>query len=332
MRTGHVASLGRRELLAACLAALPVLTVCLPTAPVPAKTYRIGFLTNAGSQPPQAFLDRLRELGWVEGENISFESRSSEGRGPEFLDELARELVAANVDLIVANVTTTALAAKRATSTIPIVVISSFEAVRSGLVGSLARPGGNVTGNTESAADIVEKRFELLGRIAPFRRVGFLVALSPGVTDLYDAWLREVAQAQRIAVETEFFRGAADIERALEALAARSPDAFYVGEGPLLVINRERVVAKIAALRRPAIYPFLPYVESGGLISYGAIVAEQTRDAADYVDKILKGARPGDLPVQTPRHFALGINLRTASSLGLTVPQDLLARADTIIR
>ena len=297
------------------------------------KTYTIGRLT-AGSPLPaliEVFDNALRGMGWVEGKNIAFERRYAEDR-LERLPELAADLVRLKVDVIVAGGTLAPLAAKRATSTIPIVMSGAGDPLGSGLVASLARPGGNVTGMSLMAPDLGGKRLELLKEVLPrLTRVAVLWnAANPYSAILF----RETQVAGRmLGIEVQYVevRGPDDFDGAFEAVRRQPPDALVTAEDPLTLDHRKLIADFAAGRRLPSLHGTKEYAAVGGLISYGTNLADVTRRAAGYVDKILKGAKPADLPVQQPTKFELVINLKTAKALGLTMPDKLLALADEVI-
>jgi putative ABC transport system substrate-binding protein len=297
------------------------------------KLPTIGFLgasTPADlNQRSAAFVQRLRELGWIEGRTIAIEYRWAEGRDGRFA-EIAADLVRLKVAVIV-TVGSAVPAVKQATSVIPIVFAISGDPVGMGLVASLAQPGGNVTGLSSQATDLAGKRVEMLREVVPgLRRLAIMANVSypAAVLDM-----REAVSATRMvgfeAVTSEIQR-AEDIAPGLEALRGRA-DALYVCGDPLVVANRIRINILALGARLPAMYSSREYVEGGGLMSYGPNTADLFRRAAEYVDKILRGAKPGDLPVEQPTKFELTIHLTTAKVLGLTVPPTLLARADEVI-
>jgi putative ABC transport system substrate-binding protein len=294
------------------------------------KLPTIGFLgaatPSAWNQWVSAFVQRLHELGWMEGRSVSIEYRWAEGRTERFA-EIAAEFVRLKVDVIV-TVGSAVPAAKQATSVIPIVFGTAIDPLGDGLVVSLAHPGGNATGLSNQMADTGSKRLELLREVVPSLRVLAVMAHSASVLEV-----REVEAAARtlgIEVVTLEIRRAEDIAPAFESLKGRA-DALYVCAQVLLNANRVRINTLALGARLPTMHGFREYVETGGLMSYGPNAPDQFRRAADYVDKILRGAKPGDLPVQQPTKFDLVINLTTAKALGLTVPRLLLGRADEII-
>jgi putative tryptophan/tyrosine transport system substrate-binding protein len=294
----------------------------------------IGFLgttsASAWTSYTASFVQRLRELGWIDGRTIAIEYRWAEGRQERF-GEIAAEFARLKVDVIVTS-GAAVTAAKQATATIPIVFAIGADPVASGYVASLARPGGNVTGLSLQAYDVAGKRLELIREVMPaLRRLAILANVG------YPASVLEMAEIQTIAgslayevVRLEIQR-AEDIEPAFAALRGGA-DALYVcGFDPLVITNRVRINALALAARLPAIFGEQIYVETGGLMSYGPDIPDLFRRASEFVDKILRGAKPGDLPVEQPTKFDLVINLKTARALSLTVPPTLLARADEVI-
>jgi putative tryptophan/tyrosine transport system substrate-binding protein len=276
-----------------------------------------------------AFVQRLRELGWIEGRTVTIEYRWSEGRSERY-PEIAAEFVRLKVDVIV----TTgggAPAAKQATSAIPIVVPVAGDPVGSGVVATLARPGGNATGLSLQQTDVASKRVELLRDAVPgLRRMAILVNVGNANAVLELGEVQAAAGTLGLAAATSEIRRAEDIVSAFEALRGRA-DAIYVVAEPLVFSNRARVHTLAMAARLPAIYNSREYVEMGGLMSYGPNFPDMFRRAADLVDKILRGARPGDLPVEQVTKFDLVINLTTAKALGLAIPESFLVRADEVI-
>lgn len=274
--------------------------------------------------------DRLRELGWVEGQNLVVESRWAEGRF-ERLPQLAAELVRLKCDVIAAVVTQASLAARNATDTIPIVMIGVSDPVALGLVASLARPGRNVTGTSGVAAQLVGKQLELLREIFPdVPRVAGL--WNPGNPVFQALQLREAEIAARaLGVEMQMLeaRAPAEFERVLAAIPPRRP-LLVLGD-PLFTSHRKRITEIAAARRIPIVTGVSDYAEAGALLTYGPSYADLSRRSAVYVDRILKGARPADLPVEEPTAFELVVNLKTARALGVTVPRPLLLRAQRVI-
>ena len=281
------------------------------------------------SQRTAAFVQRLRELGWVDGRNVAIEYRWAEGRSERFA-EIAAEFVLLKVDVILTHNTPPVLAAKQATSVIPIVFATAGDPVGTGVVASLARPGGNVTGLSAGSTDVVGKRLELLREVMPgLRRLAILASDSPHL-------VQEIGEVQRAArtlaleVATFEIRRTEDIAPAFETLKGGA-DALYVISDPVTVSNRVRINTLALGARLPTMHSVREPVEAGGLMSYGANWSDMFRRAADYVDKVLRGAKPADIPVEQPTKFDLIINLTTAKVLGLEVPPTLLARADEVI-
>jgi putative ABC transport system substrate-binding protein len=304
----------------------------------PAKIPRIGYLTGslaASPHLPEAFRQGLRDLGYVESRNVVIEFRDAEGK-LERLPALAAELVALKADVIVAGGTPVALAAKQATRTLPIVFAAAADPVTDGLVTSLARPGGNVTGLSALTPELVGKRLELLKQAVPeVSRVAVLWQ-SGGQGEGTEKDLLKGADgaAPALGVRLQFVeaRGPTDINRAYSDMTRERANALTILPSPMFFIERRRLVDLAAKNRLPAVYPRREFVDAGGLMAYGPNGADMYRRAATYVDKILKGAKPGDLPVEQPTKFELVINLKTAKALGLTIPPSLLQRADEVIQ
>ena len=301
---------------------------------------RIAFLSSEAplsptciSNPPnvafRAFLEGLHSLGYRDGQNVAIECRSGKY---ERLDALAVELVQLHPAVLVAGAAPASLAAKRATSTIPIISVYTADPVGLGLVASLARPGANVTGLSALASDYVAKSLELLKDAAP--RTSRMGVLGHAANPTYAIYRRELEPAGRalgIALHFGPVYALADVEAALSAMKRRGADGFLVMHQPFTWVHREHIVNIVARLRLPAMYGSQEAVELGGLISYAASVPDVFRRAAVFVDKILKGAKPGDLPIEQPTKFELVINMKTAKALGLTIPPSLLQRADQVI-
>ena len=292
-------------------------------------------LMGAGSAAAQshltsAFLQRLRELGWTEGRELRIEYRWAEGR-PQRFAEIAAEFVRLKVDLILTHNTPPTLAAKQATSVIPIVFATAGDPVGTGIVASLARPGGNITGLSGQAADTAGKRVELLRELIPdLRHLAILADVdSPFTTRDVD---ETQGAARTLGLEAIAFeiRRREDIAAAFKALQGRA-QALYVSTGPLAFVNRTRINTFALAARLPTMHGVREPVEAGGLICYGPNWPFMWGRAADFVDKILRGAKPADIPVEQPTKFELVVNLSTAEALGITVPPTLLARADEVI-
>ena len=299
-----------------------------------ARLPTIGFLGQSTpvveSERLDAFLKRLRELGWIEGRTVAIEYAWGQGSSERFA-EIAADFVRLKVDVIVTSGTANVIAAKQATSVIPIVFAAVGDPVGNGLVASLARPGGNVTGLSTVATDLAGKRLELLRMAVPgFRRLATIGNVGNSLAVLE---MKEVqAAAARFGLEAAALeiRRAEDITPAFEALKGGA-DALYVVADPLVNTNRARIHTLAMGARLPAIYNAKEHVEAGGLMSYGPNFRELYRRAAEFVDKILRGAKPADIPVEQPTKFDLAINLTTAKALGITVPPTLLARADEVI-
>jgi putative ABC transport system substrate-binding protein len=296
--------------------------------------YRIGFLST--DPPParvwEALLDGLREHGYSEGQNLIFERRFSEGQAERF-PELAAELVRLRVDLIIVMTTPAALAAKHATQTIPIVIPTAIDPVGSGLVASLARPGGNLTGLSTVGPELSEKRLELLREVVPgMTRVAVLWNAANPASEL--AWheTQAAARALGLLLHSQDVRGPQDFEGAFALTAQARPEALLV-LGDSLINMHEQQIAEFATQNHlPNMVARRESVMAGGLMFYGSSLPDGLRRAAYYVDRILKGAKPTDLPVEQPTKFELVINLKTAQALGLTIPPTLLFRADEVIR
>jgi putative tryptophan/tyrosine transport system substrate-binding protein len=299
-----------------------------------AKLPTIGFLgpttASAQSQWVAAFLHRLRELGWIEGRTVAIAYRWAEGRAERFT-EIAAEFVRLKVDVIVTYGTPQVIAAKQATSVIPIVFALVGDPVGAGLIASLAQPGGNVTGLSLQITDSATKRIELLRELLPgLRRLAVMLHVGNPAGALEMGEVQAAARTLGVEVITLEIRRVEDIAPAIEAGKAGA-DALYVVGDPLLNANRVRINILAAGVRLPTIYSQRELVEAGGLISFGPSFQDLFRRAAGYVDKILRGAKPADLPVEQPTKFDLVINLITARALGLTVPPTLLTRADEVI-
>jgi putative tryptophan/tyrosine transport system substrate-binding protein len=302
----------------------------------PAKAARIGFLSlSSGPNPNMDVFRGLRELGWIEGQNISVESRWAAGRDDQ-LPGLAADLVRRNVDIIVTSSTPAALAAKQATSKIPIVITFVADPVASGLVGNLARPGGNITGITTLTPELVAKRMELAKQVASGASRMAVLWDPAGLSDRTRRNMREEAEVggRALGVDLRFIevRRPADFERVFAAMAEARIGALVVSPTPMLFEARNQIVAHAEKTSLPTIYPWREAVESGGLASYATNFPLMYRRAAAYVDKILKGAKPADLPIEQPTHFEFVINLKTAKALDLSIAESLLQRADEVIR
>jgi putative tryptophan/tyrosine transport system substrate-binding protein len=298
------------------------------------KVPTIGFLGTSTSLAMNrwvtAFVQRLRELGWIEGRTVVIEYRWAEGRY-EYLTEIAAEFVRLKVDVIVTYATPPVVAAKQATAVIPIVSAVMGDPVGTGLVASLARPGGNVTGLSVLTPDLAGKRLELLREVVPgLRRLAFLGNVGNPITELEMGEVQTAARTLDLDLITLEIRRPEDIVPAFETLKSGA-QALYVAGDPLVLANRVRINTLALVARLPAFYNERAYVEAGGLMSYGVNWPDLFRRTAELVDKILRGAKPGDIPVEQPTKFDLVINLTTAKALGLDVPTTLLARADEVI-
>jgi putative tryptophan/tyrosine transport system substrate-binding protein len=302
-----------------------------------AKVYRIGYLSagsiSANPRVLEAFREGLRELGRIEGRNIIIEYRSAEGRF-ERLPDLVAELVQLKVDVIVAAPTPAALAARNATQTIPIVGTSLTDPVRLGIIASLARPGGNLTGVSYSVgADIFGKDLDLLRQAVPkVRRVAVLSNPAGPSQRLTMRNIKAAAQSLGLQLVLVEARGPGEFDGTFAAMARERAGALFVVTDPAFIPHRARLVELAARHRLPSMFTQKADVEAGGLMSYGPNFPDMYRRAATYVDKILKGAKPADLPIEQPTKFELVINLKTAKALGLTIPPSLVQRADEVIQ
>jgi len=304
------------------------------------KIPRIVFLSARGEPSPstpdpngQAFRQGLRDLGYIEGKNILVEYRYTGGmtdRVPKLVDELVR----LKVDVLVTTSTVAIRAAKQVTKTIPIVMVTSVDPVATGLVDSLARPGGNITGNTRLTRELSGKRLELLKEVVPrISRVGILwsTATAPELATTFKDY-DSVAGALKIQLQSLDVRSQNDFEGAIHAAARGRVSALISTSDSVLVPHQKKIADLAIKNRLPSMFERSDAAETGGLMSYSSVDAESFRRAATYVDKILKGAKPGDLPVEQPTKFELIINLKTAKQIGLTIPQSVLYRADRVIR
>jgi ABC-type uncharacterized transport system substrate-binding protein len=316
----------------------------LLTAPLAAEAQQVGRLPRigvlatrtAGDARLEGLLQGLRDLGYVEGRNLLIEYRDAEGKTERF-PALAAELVSLKCDVIVTTGgTLAAQAAKQATTSLPIVFASVGDAVAEGLVTSLARPGGNVTGLTVAATELVSKSLEVIKQAVPgVNRVAMLFKPDAMPDSAKKDRLKAAdvaARALGVRLQIVEARGAEDFDRAFSEMTRARADALAVPAINLFNLERRRLVNLAAQNRLPAVYPNRDFVDAGGLMSYGPNLADMARRAATYVDKILKGAKPGDLPVELPTTFELVINLKTAKALGLTIPPALLGRADEVIQ
>ena len=331
----------KRAAMPSILVAVVLLAVgVIAEAQQPKKVPRIGYLSGGDaareSSRAEAIRAALRERGYIEGQNITIEYRYTEGK-PDRAPKLATELVRLKVDIIVAaGGPTWVQAAKNATKTIPIVMVGAgSDPVESGLIESLARPGGNVTGLTNLGPELDGKRLELLKEVVPkLARVAVLYDPANPVTVLETKEvLRVAARALEVTVRSWEVRAADDFERVFAALRKERPDGLYVaGGGPLLNVNRKRIADFALKSRLPSMYQSKEAVDAGGLMSYGVNLADSYRRVAYYVDRILKGAKPADLPIEQPTKFELVINLKTAKALGLTIPPVVMMRAEKVVK
>jgi ABC-type uncharacterized transport system substrate-binding protein len=301
------------------------------------SVYRVGVLLGAPMSAVEAsvraFRDGLRELGYVEGQNLALEVRwrsTEEGR----LDALAADLIAGRTHVLVTWTTAATVAAKRATSTVPIVMIGTGDPVGSGLVASLSRPGGNITGLTTVSLDLIGKQLQLLTQLRPgatrFAVLGNPANALPSV-EAYAHELQTAAQSLGVQLQFVAARDRRELEAVFVAMSRDRVSGILVGADQFFLTERGRIVDLAKKAQLATMFARREYVEAGGLASYGAKLAEQFRQAATYVDKILKGAKPADLPVEQPTKFELVVNLKTAKALGLTIPQSVLLRADQLI-
>ena len=317
-----------------------VLLVALLAAPfaagaqLPARVPRIGYLESGSPGTPlvEAFRQGLRELGWIEGQNIAVEVRAAEGKYDR-LPELAAELVRLKVDVIFASSTPAALAAKHATTTIPIVIGRVADPVGSGLVTTLARPGGNITGWTHQGIELRVKYLDLLKEAVPeATRIGVL--WNPG-NPIHGSSLKSMeatAEALKVELHPVGARDLQEIESAFSALAQRRVQGLTVFQDGMFLAQGPQIIALAARSRIPTMYGLTDLVRMGGLMGYGVNLPGMYRHGASYVDRILKGAKPSDLPVEQPTKFELVINLKTAQALDLAIPPSVLARADEVIQ
>jgi ABC-type uncharacterized transport system substrate-binding protein len=317
--------------LAVVVAVSLVLSPLAVGAQPPERSVRVGLLTPGGGSrdgDAQSFLAGMRELGYIEGRNLVLEYRQADGK-TERLPDLLAELVRLEVDVIVTGGTPAALAAKRATATIPVVIGAMGDPVGSGVVASLARPGGNITGlSLAIGGGFAGKYLELLREVVP--KASRIAVLQPAAaTTLQD--IERAARSLDLRLQIVEVNQPDQFDRAFAAMTAQHAAALIVTPSPFNSSHRDRIVSLAAKHRLPAMYGFRDFVDAGGLMAYGPSLSESWRRAATYVDKILKGAKPADLPVEQPTKFELTINLKTAKALGLTIPQTLLLRADQVI-
>jgi putative ABC transport system substrate-binding protein len=317
-----------------CMALLLLAALLAAEAQPPGKVYRIGYLATI--PPPahlwDALLDGLRERGYREGRNLVFERRFSEGNAERF-PAFAAEMVQLKVDLIIAITTPAALAAKNATTTIPIVMTTAIDPVGAGLVASLARPGGNVTGGAILYAELSTKRLEFLKDVVPglSRVVVLWNAANPANASVWKE-TQAAAGALGLLLQSQEVLGPQDLEGAFALTAQAHPDALLVLDDALIAMHRQHIVEFATQQHLPSVFAARESVVAGGLMSYGPSLPDLFRRAATYVDKILKGVNPGDLPMEQPMKFELVINLKTAKALGITIPPHLLVLADEVLQ
>ena len=300
------------------------------------KVWRIGFLAGGArppdGAPPAALREALQGLGYVDGTNLSYVGRWAEGKGDR-LPGLAVELVGLKADLIVTQGGPAAEAAREATSTIPIVIVGAGDAVDTGLIASLARPGGNVTGISEQATELSAKRLQLLKEAMPKAlRIAVLWNADDRAMTLRYREIEKAARVLGVTIRPLGVREPDDFDVAFSAMTRERPDALFLVSDALTTLNRGRILEFATAHRVPAMYESGFLVREGGLMSYGSDLGDRFRRAAFYVDRILKGAKPAELPVEQPNRYYLLVNLKTAKALGLTIPQSLLLRADEVIQ
>jgi putative ABC transport system substrate-binding protein len=322
------------QILCAALCAILCALCQSADAQSPGKVPRVGILFIGGRNQPHldAFKQGLRERGYTDGKNIFLEYRYAEGM-IDRLPSLAIELVQQKVDLIVATADVGGRAARQVTTTTPIVLTTGADPVQSGLANSLAKPGGNVTGLSVVEESLSGKRLDILREAFPkAARVGYL--WNPGAVVAKPSFDQAKAVAQSLAFQLHSYevRIQDDIEKAFAAMSKARPDALVVLLSPLITLNSKRIAELALGQRLPGVYPTNQFVEEGGLIAYGPRIGDMYRRAATYVDKILKGAKPGDLPIEQPTTFEFAINLKTERQIGVTVPPNVLARADRVIR
>ena len=312
---------------------LPFLAAAQPAQ----KVFLVGHLSAAGrtpdGAPPRALREGLRGLGYVEGQNIAYQARFAEAK-VERLPDLAAELVRLKVDVLVTQGGLAAAAAKRATSTIPIVMaLASGDAVATGLIASLARPGNNITGLTDESVQLSAKRMELLKEAVPkATRIAVLWNENDQGMTLRYREIEKAARLLQVEVQALGVREPDDFDAAFAKMARQRPDAMFLVADALTNVNRKRFIEFAATQRIPAMYETDLLVRDGGLMSYGPRIEDSFRQAAVYVDRILKGAKPADLPAQQPTTYNLAVNLKTAATLGLTIPPSLLVRTDDLIQ
>ena len=305
-------------------------------AQVPDRVRRIGvlMLRATPNEFDVAFRDAMRDLGYIEGRTVQIEYRWAAG-SEKRAEEFAAELVARKPEVIVVATTIAIRAAMRATKDIPIVMAASSDPVGAGLIGSLARPGGNVTGLSLVSTDTVAKRLQLLREVVPSAtRIAVLLGASEGREKVNELLIEQLQAASRqlgLSLTVTYISSAAEIGSAFATVQRGRAQALIVAATPVSIDNRARIVDLAASQRLPALYELEGFVDAGGLLSYGPSILDMYRRAAGYVDRILRGAKPADLPVERPNKYEMVINLRTAKALGITIPQSVLLRADRVI-
>ena len=326
--------MNRRDTLHALLVlgTMPLAALAQPVG----KVYRVGFLSGTApppdGTPPASFRQALHDLGYVEGKNVAYTGRWADAK-LERLPELAAELVKLNVDAILTLGGPAAEAAKKATATIPIIIAAAGDAVATGLIASLARPGGNVTGMSDDASTLSAKRMEILKETVPkAKRIAILWNADDHAMTLRYREIDNAARVLHVTVQPLGVREPNDFATAFDAMTRERPDALFLVADALTVLNRKRVLDFADMHRIPAMYEFGFFVQGGGLMSYGTNLDDNFRVAARFLDRILKGAKPADLPVEQPTRYYLAINLKTAKALGLTFPQSILVRADEVVQ
>jgi putative ABC transport system substrate-binding protein len=320
----------KAKILLYALPALILTTIHLAEAQQAEKVFRIGYLGSSGSGPPQAFRQGLRDLGYVEGKNVVIEFRTR--RGKSGWSELADELVGLKVDVIVAGGAGAVTAAKNASATTPIVMEQVNDPIALGLVASLAHPGGNITGISNLSPELSGKRLELLKEVIPKVHRVAVLALSTGAMQTSIKETEAAAQSLRLQLQLLKVKAPDEIENAFDAAKKQRADALVQIEAVFFEPHQQRIIDLAAKNRLPAMYNRRDNVEIGGLMSYGADREDMNRRVAAIVDKILKGRKPAELPVEQPTKFEFVINLKTAKQIGLTIPPNVLARADKVIK
>jgi putative tryptophan/tyrosine transport system substrate-binding protein len=320
----------KAKILLYALPALILTTIHLAEAQQAEKVFRIGYLGSSGSGPPQAFRQGLRDLGYVEGKNVVIEFRTR--RGKSGWSELADELVGLKVDVIVAGGAGAVTAAKNASATTPIVMEQVNDPIALGLVASLAHPGGNITGISNLSPELSGKRLELLKEVIPKVHRVAVLALSTGAMQTSIKETEAAAQSLRLQLQLLKVKAPDEIENAFDAAKKQRADALVQIEASFFEPHQQRIIDLAAKNRLPAMYNRRDNVEIGGLMSYGADREDMNRRVAAIVDKILKGRKPAELPVEQPTKFEFVINLKTAKQIGLTIPPNVLARADKVIK